>query len=253
MVKVKKFHRNFSPLKSNSKDEKILRQNFKVVMHNSISLDGSIKRFEVNIGLHYKIVADYKPEVIIVGSITAKTGITEFMKSVPIEEKKDFVKPQIKKGDKRALWAIPDSKGILKGFLHVYRNSEYCQDVIIFLTESTPKDYISYLKERKYDYYVLGKEKVDLKKAVEMIKEKYGAKTVMTDTGGVLNCAMLEQKLIDEISIIIHPEIVGGEKMNLFRTLDSKNIKLRLKKADKLDKDYAHLVYSVIYNSGEFL
>jgi 2,5-diamino-6-(ribosylamino)-4(3H)-pyrimidinone 5'-phosphate reductase len=218
----------------------------KVIMHNSISIDGSIKKFAVNIGLHYSIVADYKPEVMICGSITAKTGILEFMESVPEEKKEKMKRPKISKDDKRAYWAIPDSKGSLKGLLHVYRDSEYCRDVILFVTDKTPKDYIKYLKEREYDYYIIGKEKVDLKKAVEILGKNYNAKTIITDTGGVLNCAMLELGLIDEISLVVHPEIVAGEKMNLFRTLGLDNIMLNLKAANNLDGKYAHLVYEVI-------
>lgn len=48
----------------------------KVVIHNSISLDGSLTGFEPNMELHYQIVGSYKPDIYFVGSNTVKVGAT---------------------------------------------------------------------------------------------------------------------------------------------------------------------------------
>jgi len=47
----------------------------KVIMHNEISVDGSIINFEPNMELYYRLVRDYKADIHLVGSVTAKTGI----------------------------------------------------------------------------------------------------------------------------------------------------------------------------------
>jgi 2,5-diamino-6-(ribosylamino)-4(3H)-pyrimidinone 5'-phosphate reductase len=62
----------------------------KVIMHNSISLDGSVIGFEVNMGLHYQIASGFKPELFIVGSNNAKVGVDMFMAEVPAETEEDF-------------------------------------------------------------------------------------------------------------------------------------------------------------------
>jgi len=77
---------------------------------------------------------------------------------VPAEEEQDFRKPN--KIADLSFWVIPDSKGMLKGVLHYCRRYEYCRDVIVLTSKKTPKEYHTYLQERKYDYYVVGEDKV---------------------------------------------------------------------------------------------
>lgn len=215
----------------------------KVIIHNEISLDGSIKGFDVNMGTYYKIAIGYQPDIILVGSITAKEGITE----ISPETGKDFKKPPSNKKDERPYWVIPDSRGILKGLLHVIRRFEYSKDVIILITDNTPQDYIEYLDERKYDYIISGKENIDYRKALESLAGKYGSKTILTDSGGILNSILLENGLVSEISIIISPVLVGREGTRLFRGLNlPQGSRLKLKKNETIDEDFVLLVYEVL-------
>ena len=127
----------------------------KVIVHNSASLDGSLARFEVNMPLHFQIVGRFNADMHLVGSNTAKIGIDLFLKEIPQETQEDFKKPS-KEG---ILWAIPDTTGKLKGLLHILRQSEYCKDVVILISEDTSEEYIAYLKERDYDYHIVGERK----------------------------------------------------------------------------------------------
>ena len=213
----------------------------KVIIHNSISIDCSLTNFEVNIPLHYQIASSFKADLHLVGSNTAKIGLEMFFEELPEETKVDFKKPS-KEG---ILWAIPDSKGILNGLLHVLRQSEYCKDVLIFISRNTPKDYVEYLEKREYDYYVVGKKECDLKKVLELLYEKYGAKTILTDTGCILSNLLIMQGLVSEISLLIHPTIVGKKSYNMFSNIQ-KNLKLKLIKKKFLEKQYVWLVYEVM-------
>ena len=217
----------------------------KVVMHNTVSIDGSIKDFEFDIGLHYQIAARIKADVHLVGSTTARTGIEMFMEEVPPEQESDFAKPIVEPNDKRPFWVIADSRGILENLLHVYRKSEYCRDVIVFVSKKTPKSYRDYLKERNYDFIVSGEDHVDYREALEILNKHYNAKTVLTDTGGILSSILLENGLVDEISLLISPVLVGKKSTNLFRSLSS-NIKLEIIENEVLDKNYVLLVYKVL-------
>jgi 2,5-diamino-6-(ribosylamino)-4(3H)-pyrimidinone 5'-phosphate reductase len=217
----------------------------KVIIYNSVSVDSAIKDFEVNIPLHYEIATRFGADAFLVGSVTSKTGIEMFMQTVPEEAPKDFVKPEIHPDDKRPVWVIIDSHGLMQGLMHVNRRSEYAKNVIVLLSEATPKTYMDYLKERNYDIIQTGKDNVDLRAALEQLNNKYGVKTMLTDTGGVLASVLLEQGLVDEMQLLVSAEIVGKNQVTLFRTLNKK-VKLELLKSEALDKGHVLLGFKVL-------
>ena len=128
--------------------------------------------------------------------------------------------------------------------LHTCRRFEFCKDVIILVSEETPKEYIRHLEERNYNYHVVGKKHVDLKKALELLSAKYGVKKVLTDTGQVLGNLLLNQGLASEVSLLIHPIILGKKAYGMFINV-SEAINLKLDKAETIGKGYVWLVYTV--------
>ncbi len=214
----------------------------KIVLHNSVSLDGSLTNFDPNMELHYQIAGKYNAEARLIGSNTVKVGIELFGGDVPPEEKTDFVKPE--RAEYLPLWVIPDTKGILKGLLHTCRRFEFCRDVIVLVSEETPAEYVRHLEERNYDYHVIGKKHVDLERSLELLSEKYGVKTVLADTGRILGNLLLNQGFVSEISLLIHPVIVGTTSYNMFSLAD-KNVKVKLCKAETLEKNHVWLVYTL--------
>lgn len=212
----------------------------KVIVHNSVSVDGSLINFEVNMELHYKIAGGFNADMHLVGSNTAKIGIDLFLDEIPQETRDDFKKPR-KKG---ILWAMPDTTGKMKGLLHIFRKSEYCKDVVILISEKTSKEYIRYLKKRSYDYYIVGKNKCDLRKSIELLQEKYGAKTILVDAGSVLSNLLIEEGLVSEISLLLHPVVVGKKAYNIFAHINN-NLKLELIKNEFFDNGYTWNLYRV--------
>jgi 2,5-diamino-6-(ribosylamino)-4(3H)-pyrimidinone 5'-phosphate reductase len=221
----------------------------KVILHNTMSLDGSLTGFEPNLEIHYRIARSYQADVHFVGSKTAKAGIDMFMESVPPEEAADFVKPDAPADSH--WWVIPDTRGILKGLLHVMRRSEYCPALVILVSKKTSREYISYLEERNYEYLVAGDDHVDYKNALEILSERYNVNTVLTDAGGTLNGILLAQGLVNEISLLVAPTVVGKAGANVFGTFDpGKNgISLELLKSESVDANYVWLVYKVVNTS----
>jgi 2,5-diamino-6-(ribosylamino)-4(3H)-pyrimidinone 5'-phosphate reductase len=217
----------------------------KVIIYDSVSVDGAIKDFDINIPLHYMITAKFGADAFLVGSITSKTGIEMFMQTIPAEEPKDFVKPTIAADDKRPVWVLADSRGIMQGLMHVNRRSEYAKNIIVLVSESTPKAYMDYLKERNYDIIQTGKDHVDLRAAIDELNSQYGIKTVLTDTGGVLASVLLEQGLADEVQLLVSAEIVGKTAFTLFRTLNQA-AKLELLNSEILDGQHVLLGFKVL-------
>jgi riboflavin biosynthesis pyrimidine reductase len=54
----------------------------------------------------------------------------------------------------------------------------------------------------------------------------------------------LERDLVDEVSLVVHPFIVGEKSYNIFGNI-RKNPTLKLRKHEKLEKGCVWLVYKV--------
>ena len=140
----------------------------RVVMHTQISLDGCVKGFPESRS-YYGEAAKIPSDMVLFGSETVRLAVEHF----PPETERAFHKPIPDPEDKRQDWVIPDSRGRLRN-LHVFRNTEYCRDIILLVSGSTPHEYLSYLKQREYDSIVTGDTKVDLAEALEKLHERYG-------------------------------------------------------------------------------
>jgi 2,5-diamino-6-(ribosylamino)-4(3H)-pyrimidinone 5'-phosphate reductase len=191
--------------------------------------------------LHYKIAGDYRPDAHLIGSNTIKTGLDLYGKASP-EKDNDFRKPD--RDNKLPYWLIIDSKGKLKDMLHEVRRFEFCRDVILMISKETPKDYIDYLKVRDYDFHIYGKKQVDIKNSLDNINKKYNIKSILTDSGKILGNHLIRLGVIKEISLLIHPIIVGNRSYNIFDSIDN-NIKLIIKKNILLESNYIWLVYKI--------
>jgi len=218
----------------------------KVVMHNSVSLDGAILGFDINMELHYRIAGRYAADVQLVGSNTIKAGIEMFGVEIPPEEESDFTRPEKDAG--LPYWVVPDARGVLKGILHYLRREEFCKDIVVLVSEKTERDYLQYLEERDCDYYICGEDYVNYEKAFGIIQDELGAGTVFIDAGPTLNGILLEKGLIDEISLLVHPFMVGKKSGKLFERLEleNKNIELEPMTCELLDGKYLHLNYRVV-------
>ena len=214
----------------------------KIILHNSISLDGSLINFDVDMETHYKIAGSFKPDIRLIGSNTIKTGMDIYGELTP-EKETDFIKTD--KNHELPYWVIPDTKGILKNMLHALRGFEFCREVIILISKETPRDYIDYLKERNYEYHVVGEKQIDIKKSLEILSKEYNVKTILTDTGKILGNLLLNQGFVKEISLIVHPIIVGSRSYNMFGNIDS-NFKLKLLKCETFNNGLIWLVYDVL-------
>ncbi|KYC44655.1 MAG: 2,5-diamino-6-ribosylamino-4(3H)-pyrimidinone 5'-phosphate reductase [Candidatus Methanofastidiosum methylothiophilum] len=141
-----------------------------------------------------------------------------------------------------------DTKGKLYGLMHIYRRFEYCKEVILLLSKNSPEKYIKYLKERNYEYIISDTDPIDFSKVMDMLYSKYKIKKMLTDTGGTLNSILLEKKLIDEISLIIAPTIVGKNSQYLFGSLSQNNLfNVKLRGVEVLDKNYVLIKYDISY------
>jgi 2,5-diamino-6-(ribosylamino)-4(3H)-pyrimidinone 5'-phosphate reductase len=213
-----------------------------IIIHNSISLDGSLTGFMPDMKLHYKIAGGYKPDAHIIGSDTIIKGIDMFGEGVPEETPEDFISPH--REPEVPWWVIVDSRGRLKGLLHTCRRFEFCKDVILLVSASTPAGYLTHLKERNYQYIIAGKENVDLKTAIDCLNEKFGIGKMLTDTGRILGNKLINMGMVYEISLLIHPLVVGEKCYHIFSDVTT-YLNLKLIKSEQLGNGCVWMVYNI--------
>lgn len=213
-----------------------------IIIHNSITLDGSLTGFMPDMELHYRLAGRYAPDANLIGSETIIAGQEMFGEGIPAEEERDFKVPQRNPG--LPWWVVVDSGGRLMGMLHTCRRFDYCKDVIVLVSESTPEGYLKHLDERNYRYVKTGKAKVDLRSALSTLAEEYGIKRILTDTGQILGSILINENMVDEISLVVHPLLKGGNSYHIFGGVTS-DIRLNLAMEERFENGCVWLTYKV--------
>jgi 2,5-diamino-6-(ribosylamino)-4(3H)-pyrimidinone 5'-phosphate reductase len=96
--------------------------------------------------------------------------------------------------------------------------------------------------------------KIDFPDLFKQLRCKYNVETMTLQTGGTLNSIILRNKLIDKISIVVAPALIGGK--NTSTLIDGESIKsfeelkgikvLKLIDIIKLNHSYINLKYEII-------
>ena len=211
-----------------------------IIIHNSVSIDGSLTGFMPDMDLHYKIAGDYKPDAHLIGADTVITGNEMFGQGIPDELPSDLRQPE--RPDYLPWWILVDSGARLKGMLHTCRRFEYCRDVIVLVSGKTPDDYLDHLRERNYRFIKTGNDKVDLISALEKLRTEAGITKILTDTGRILGNILIDLGIVSEISLLIHPLVVGEKSYNMFGNL-KENKSFSLNKSEQFDNGCIWAIY----------
>jgi 2,5-diamino-6-(ribosylamino)-4(3H)-pyrimidinone 5'-phosphate reductase len=125
----------------------------------------------------------------------------------------------------------------------------------LYLVTSNKKHPAFKVKDNKEKLEIIYyKKKINFKDLFKKLKQKYCAKRVTIQSGGTLNSILIREKLIDKVSVVIAPCLIGGkdtstlvdgESLKSLKDLN-KIMSLKLEKAKKLKKNYLHIVYRVV-------
>ena len=96
--------------------------------------------------------------------------------------------------------------------------------------------------------------KIDFTDLLKQLKNKYAINSMTIQTGGTLNSILLREKLIDKLSIVIAPALIGGKDTSTLidgeslQTIEdiSKIKALKLIENKTLNDSYIHLKYEII-------
>lgn len=178
-----------------------------VTLHNTISLDGRLTGFPVDLGLHYEVAGRLPAEAILTGSDTllaaARAEGVEMTGADP-----DDPAPAPAADDPRPWLVIVDSRGRVSrlGWL---RGQPFWRDVLICCSEATPAEHLAWLRRQQVEHIVAGTDRVDLAAALTLLARRYRVRAVRVDAGGTLNGQLLRAGLVDGISAIIAPYLAG--------------------------------------------
>lgn len=214
-----------------------------VVIHSQVSLDGRIDWLPIDPGLYYELTARWKEDATLAGTDTLLAAVEHFGEE-PSEQEASTTDRSC------PLLVVPDSRGRLRHW-EALLSAPYWRAGVALCTKVTPRAHLEYLDKVGVDSLITGDDRVDLQMALECLVDRYGTKTVRVDSGGTLNGILLRERLVDEVSVMIIPYLVGGTTpKSFFRAPDLSDvagvIRLRLIGLEQLRDDVAWLRYSVL-------
>lgn len=124
----------------------------------------------------------------------------------------------------------------------------------LYLVTTNEKHPAFKLKEKYTNITIIKyNQKIDLFDLLQQMRTKYGAEKITIQSGGTLNSSWIREGLIDEVSVVIAPCLIGGSNTqsliggkSLHTKEDLHKIKsLRLIKSQILNNSYVHLIYEV--------
>jgi 2,5-diamino-6-(ribosylamino)-4(3H)-pyrimidinone 5'-phosphate reductase len=178
----------------------------RVIVYDAVSLDGRTIGLDVDKELYNEIASKWDLDAVLMGSNTVLAELN----AKPGEVRGESKKPQIDPEDERPLLVVPDSRGQIRVWDEV-REMPYFRDILVLCSRSTPQEYLDFLEKRYVKHMVIGYQEVDLGAALNELNVQFGVKSLRVDSGGVLNGVLFREGLVDEVNVLIHPELVGGK------------------------------------------
>jgi Pyrimidine reductase, riboflavin biosynthesis len=93
----------------------------------------------------------------------------------------------------------------------LYERTEHTENdsYIAILGEGVSQEYLEHLRKNEVSYVFAGADGNDFAKALEVLHDDFGIKTVLLKGGAVLCGAFLKAGLIDELSLMVYPGVDG--------------------------------------------
>jgi len=222
-----------------------------VVIHNEMSLDARMDGLDVDMGRFYTLAGTWHEDCTLVGSETLLAGMPELgnaSEPVALEPGSTGVGGGGAAPDAPLLAAV-DSRGRLPGLAQL-RDQPYWRGVIALCAEQTPPAHLDLLRADGVPAIIAGEERVDLRRALETLGDEHGVETVRVDAGGALIGALLRERLVREVSVVVEPRLVGGESHRwLVHAPDAGRddvVTLELRELVRLDDGALWLRYDVV-------
>jgi 2,5-diamino-6-(ribosylamino)-4(3H)-pyrimidinone 5'-phosphate reductase len=162
----------------------------------AVSLDGATTGFEPNVERFYALARNWAEDVTLAGADT-----------ILAQGQALAAAPRPGPAPDGPLLAVVDGRGRVRDW-EALRECGHWSDVLALHSDATP----GHARGGAVRELVTGDERVDLAAALAALGEREGASVVRVDSGGALTGALLHDHLVDELSLLIHPCVVGGAR-----------------------------------------
>lgn len=206
-----------------------------IICHMVTSIDGKVTgeflyrpECEVASEIYYDINRKYKQNGasgFICGRVTMQQSFTGNW--YPDLSTYEPIKPEFKQADfwledehMSGFYAIAfDPKGKLGWKSPFIEDSDPGYDkaqIIEVLTEQVDERYLSYLREKKIPYFFAGKDSIDVRIALQILKEQLKTDTLILEGGSIINGSFLRAECVDELSLVQTPITADADSKALF-------------------------------------
>ena len=159
-----------------------------VVAHVAVSLDGYTKGFQVDLGRFYSLLPTWQEDITLTGADT-----------ILAQERQLAAAPRPGPTDGAPLLAVVDSRRRV-GQWEALRDCGYWSNVLP-LRSASPAP----VGDLPVPELVVGSDRIDLRQSLIELASRTGARVVRVDSGGQLTRALLDLRLVDEVSLLVHP------------------------------------------------
>lgn len=120
--------------------------------------------------------------------------------------------------------------------------------VVEVVTDSTPMEFLTYLRNQGVPYIIAGRDSLDCAEAVRKLGQLFGIETLLVCGGGMADWTFLKAGCVNEVSIVVAP--VASDEVGAATIFDqmpglteAAPVPLKLLQVSRTDGDGVHLLY----------
>ncbi|PIY80832.1 MAG: hypothetical protein COY80_00985 [Candidatus Pacebacteria bacterium CG_4_10_14_0_8_um_filter_42_14] len=177
------------------------------------------------------------------------SSFAEPFSDLPHSESEDIEGDHVAQSQGDTFAVVIDTQGSLrwdKNYINLSNQSKEFH-LITVVTNQTPKEYLSYLRDKDISYIICGGDNVDLNNASLKLSQIFEIEKVLLEGGGSFNGSMMAQGLVDEISLLLLPRVLNKKDApSLFdqETSELMTTNYRLQSFTELERDVLWLRYA---------
>ena len=199
-----------------------------VVAHIAVSVDGASTGFAPDQRWFYQLARRWNEDVTLVGADT-----------ILAQEPALATAPQPGPDPNGPLLAVVDGRGRIREWAAL-RAVGHWRDVLALHAEHTPPRSAG----PAVPELVTGHgDRVDLAAVLTALADRYEARVIRVDSGGALLGALLEDGLLDELSLLVHPVFAGGDAQRWFGAARRRQHDFTLVTAERIGEELGWLHY----------
>lgn len=198
-----------------------------IIIHTHTSIDGNIgmmdlEEFEEASRQYQELALDIeKQQFGVKGYLNGKTTTEDnmtFYKTLKLDEDAAPVPEGDYVADSNApmYYLAMDTRGELAFEENTCDYGGVSSHIVVALTERVPNSYKDFLRKKKISYIIAGENQIDYDVMLDKFYNLFGISRMMVGGGGTLNWSMVQNGLVDEISVILAPIANADPKGNRF-------------------------------------